>query len=61
MSERQKQDPRKATPEKAEQKSGKESIPLTPNTSGRAKRGSDFRDADLLDAPVEDPEDQIPD
>jgi hypothetical protein len=56
MSERQKQDPK--------QKSGKQSVPpapLPPNTSGRAKRGSDFRDADLLDAPVEDPEDQIPD
>jgi hypothetical protein len=35
--------------------------PPVPQTPGRAKRGSDFRDQDLHEPPVEDPDDAIPD
>jgi hypothetical protein len=39
------------------------SVPGTPGvpTPGRAKRGSDFRDQDVYDAPVEDPDDLVAD
>ena len=35
--------------------------PAVPPTPGRAKRGSDFRDHDVYDAPVEDPDDTVTD
>jgi hypothetical protein len=33
--------------------------PFVPGTPGRAKRGSDFRDHDVHEPPVEDPDDTI--
>ncbi len=58
MMEREQHDP--SWPENEEYQ-GDKRRPFTPDTSGRAKRGSDFRDADLHEPPVEDPDDQIPD
>lgn len=58
MTERENQDPNQP---KKDPQSGDKRPPSTPDTLGRLKRGSDFRDADLFDAPVEDPDDLIPD
>ena len=35
--------------------------PSVPQSPGRLRRGSDFRDQDLHEPPVEDPDDAIPD
>jgi len=53
-------DPQKSDP-KSKPRSPKQSTPRPagPPTPGRAKRGSDFRDHDQYDAPVEDPDDPV--
>jgi hypothetical protein len=67
MTDHENQDSTPATPQSGAQQGGKKGVPkdqrrpFTPDPSGRAKRGSEFRDADLFDAPVEDPDDIIPD
>jgi hypothetical protein len=53
-------DPKKTDP-KSKPQAPKQPHPSVPQIPGRLKRGSDFRDQDLHDAPVEDPDDTIPD
>jgi hypothetical protein len=40
---------------------GKIDQPRNPYEPGRSKRGGDLRDADLHDAPIEDPDDTLAD
>lgn len=57
-------EPKKTDP-KSNPQSPKRPQPSVPNAPppppGRAKRGSDFRDHDVYDAPVEDPDDPVAD
>jgi hypothetical protein len=53
-------EPKKTDP-KSNPQAPKKPNPSVPHTPGRAKRGSDFRDHDVYDAPVEDPEDPVVD
>lgn len=55
MPDPQKSDP-KSKPQSPKQPAPRPALPPTP---GRAKRGSDFRDHDQYDAPVEDPDDPV--
>jgi hypothetical protein len=66
MADPKKHDPTRSVPETGEHhQSGQEPEErppfVPPDPSGRAKRGSEFRDADLHDAPVDDLDDHIPD
>jgi len=53
-------EPKKTSPTPKPQRPNQPN-PSVPQTPGRAKRGSDFRDQDLHEPPVEDPDDAIPD
>jgi hypothetical protein len=53
-------DPKKTDP-KSKPQAPKEPHSVVPPIPGRLKRGSDFHDQDLHDAPVEDPDDTISD
>ena len=52
-------DPKKTDPKSKPQPQKQPPRPSVPPTPGRDKRGSDFRDHDQYDAPVEDPDDTI--
>ena len=52
-------EPKKTSPTSKPQRPNQPQ-PSVPQTPGRAKRGSDFRDQDLYEPPVEDPEDAVP-
>ena len=53
-------EPKKTSPTPKPQRPNQPN-PSVPQTPGRAKRGSDFRDQDLHEPPVEDPDDAVPD
>jgi hypothetical protein len=53
-------EPKKEQP-KTKPENANKPRPAVPGSPGRDKRGSELRDADLLDAPVEDPDEPIAD
>jgi hypothetical protein len=52
-------EPKKTSPTSKPQRPNQPQ-PSVPQTPGRARRGSDFRDQDLHEPPVEDPDDAVP-
>jgi hypothetical protein len=54
-------EPKKTSPTPKPQRPNQPPHPSVPQSPGRLRRGSDFREEDLHDAPVEDPDDAIPD
>jgi len=54
-------EPKKTNPTPKPQRPNQPPHPSVPQNPGRLRRGSDFRDQDLHEPPVEDPDDAVPD